>query len=160
MKAIYELRLDGKVITSSEDYGFIVQRAVGIAMYVSRIYQSQCDFVNPTKDDQEFLKSSERMLDKWENGMSIIKIDTYTHHLNADGYMYVIMDKNYTATVRCLKTFEDYIIKEKKDLRLMDLRLDIKYTSEECPVWFSTEVKKLIEKYQEQKFFELYNNLP
>lgn len=145
MKAIYELRLDGKIITSSDDYGIVFQRAVGIAMYVSS------DFVNPTKDDQENLKSSERMLDKWGNGMSIIKIDTYTHQLDADGYMYVIMDKNYTATVRCLKSFEDYIIKEK------DLRLVIKCTSEECPKWFSAEVKKLIDKYQKQKFFELYN---
>tara|TARA_R110000765_G_scaffold206006_1_gene310944 strand:- start:2476 stop:2940 length:465 start_codon:yes stop_codon:yes gene_type:complete len=154
MKAIYELRMDGKVITSSEDYGFIVQRAVGIDLYVREILGEETDFVNPTKDDQENLKSSERMLDKWSNEMNIVKIDTYNHHLNADRYMYVIMDKNYTATVRCLKTFEDYITKEK-----MDLKLDIKYTSEECPDWFSSGVKKLIDKYRKDKFFELYNKV-
>ena len=141
-KSIYELRMDKKVISTSDNYGFIVQRAVGIDLYEREMLGIEQDFINPTKDDQEQLKSSERMLDNWSNGMNIVKIDIYTHHLNADQYMHVKMHDYYIATVRCLQTFEEYINKEK------DCILDIEYISENCPDWFVQQVKKIIKSYK------------
>ena len=140
-KSIYELRIDDLVISSSDEYNYIFQRAIGIEFFQEMQGREQ-DFINPTKNDQEQLKSSERMLDKWSNGMSIIKIDTYTHHLHPTQYMYVKMHDYYKATVRCLKTFEEYIIREG------DCILDIEYVSENCPRWFVRGVKKIIKSYK------------
>jgi hypothetical protein len=159
MKAIYELRMLGKVITQATDfegYEMLVQRAVGIVKYEEVILGKKCDFINPEPKEQGSLKTSERLLDRWSNGMSIVKVDTYIHHLNADQYMHVKMDKYYTATVRCLRTFEFFIINNpfKKEVIL-----DIKHTSVYCPDWFVQGVKKLIDKYRNDKFFERYNKV-
>ncbi len=142
MKSIYELRIDNKVISSSDEYNYIFQRAIGIDLYERKMLSIEQDFINPTNEHQLRLKSSERMLDSWSNGMNIVKVDTYTHHLNANQYMYVKMHDYYTATVRCLKTFEEYIIREE------DCILDIVCVSENCPHWFVQGVKKIIKSYK------------
>ena len=124
---MYELRIKlnngvKMVISSSENYGFLVERAIGIAMYQSRVLGEITEFENPTKEDQEEMASTERILDKWTNNMYIVKIDKYNHVIS--GHMYVKMHDYYTATVRCLASFENYIKKE-PDNCLLEVQLSL-----------------------------------